>query len=298
MQAHETPAEVRDREEALVRSLLRLGAGDAVVFDDEGWDSRVYLVNGGEAVFKFPRSAKVRAQYVQEVAVLRLLEDAHDAVSTPRVRWESPSLEYIGLEGIVGDQLGHVIDELSESDKREIGGSLGRFVRHLHTLTLPNARVVTVEDEIEEFQRDYRIAVLTIDDHFTRGERRVLDDFFRATLPEAMRRLGSEPRLCHGDLGLYNIVVDGSGRPGVIDFGDLGVFDRSKDFIGLDDGILLHATVEAYGADETLGDRIAIRSVALPVLDLPFHIANHDEDGIAGCLNRIRSSLLAEGAPR
>lgn len=296
MQPHETSDEVRDGEESLVRSLLGLGDGDAVVFEDEGWDSRVYLVNGGEAVFKFPRSPKVRAQYVQEIAVLRLLEDAHDAVSTPRVRWESPSLDYIGLEGIVGHQLGHVIDALSESEKREIGGSLGRFVRHLHTLTLPNARVVTIENEIEEFQRDYRIALRSIDAHLTRGERRVLDGFFGSALPDEIRRLGSEPRLCHGDLGLYNIVIDSRGKPAVIDFGDLGIYDRSKDFIGLDDEILLHAAVAAYGAEQRLGERIAIRSLALPVLDLPFHIANRDEDGIAGCLTRIRSSLLAERA--
>ena len=293
MQPHETPTKVRDHEETLVRSLLRLGVTDAVVFDDEGWDSRVYLVNDGDAVFKFPRSAKVRAQYVHEVAVLRLLEDAHDAVSRPKVRWESPNLDYIGLEGIVGHQLGHVIDALSEADKREIGTSLGRFVAHLHTLTLPNARVVTIEHEIAEFQRDYRTAVLTIDDHFTRGEREVLDGFFGSALPDEIRRLGSEPRLCHGDLGLYNVVIDDRGKPGVIDFGDLGIYDRSKDFIGLVDSILLRATVDAYGAAPTLGDRIAIRALALPVLDLPFHIANHDEDGIEECLTRIRSSLLA-----
>lgn len=296
MQPHETPAEVRESEKSVVRSLLGLDDDDAVVFDDEGWDSRVYLVEGGEAVFKFPRSPKVRAQYVQEIAVLRMLEEAHDTVTTPRVRWESPSLDFIGLEGIVGDQLGHVIDTLSESDKREIGGSLGRFLRHLHTLVLPNARVVTIEDEIEEFQRDYRIALGSIDDHFTRGERGVIDDFFGSALPDELRRLGSEPRLCHGDLGLYNIVIDRGGKPAVIDFGDLGIYDRSKDFIGLDDEILLRAAVEAYGAEQTLGDRIAIRSLALPVLDLPFHIANHDENGIADCLGRIRSSLLAEGS--
>ena len=37
---------------------------------------------------------------------------------------------------------------------------------------------------------------------------------------------------------------------------------------------------------------VEIRRLALPVLDLPFYLGKGDAVGVAGCIERLRSSLL------
>jgi hypothetical protein len=60
----------RLRDEAVVRDRTGLSGSDVIEYDEEGWDSRVYVVNGGEAVFKFPRTSETRRQYRLEIDTL------------------------------------------------------------------------------------------------------------------------------------------------------------------------------------------------------------------------------------
>ena len=67
--SHGTASDVRDQESSCVRSIAGLSADDHVQFEDEGWDSRVYVVNRGEVVFKFPRTASAQGAYANEIAI-------------------------------------------------------------------------------------------------------------------------------------------------------------------------------------------------------------------------------------
>ena len=87
---------------ALVCSLVGDTAASDVVFDDEGWDSRVYVVDRGAVAFKFPRTPAVQRGYRDEVAMLRLAESCSLPLPTPRVRWMGPDLSYFGYEGLPG----------------------------------------------------------------------------------------------------------------------------------------------------------------------------------------------------
>jgi len=69
-------------EQAVVCQALGLGDHVDVEYEDDGWDSRVYLVNRGEAVFKFPRSPQAKLQYRREVRVL----DALQTIDSPILR--------------------------------------------------------------------------------------------------------------------------------------------------------------------------------------------------------------------
>ena len=290
--SHGTASDVRDQESACVRSIAGLSADDHVQFEDEGWDSRVYVVNRGEVVFKFPRTASAQGAYANEIAIMRLLDGGDDRVRVPVVQWVGPDLSYFGYRGIVGHQLGRVMESVSHTDRARIGSDLGAFLAGLHALVLPNVRVVTVEDEIEEFVRKFASARTAIEDEFTATERSGLDHFFGARLPGTMRALGGEPVTCHGDLGAYNVMVGDDGRVGMIDFGDLGIIDKSKDFIGFEDPAMLSAALDAHGASEQLREKVAIRALALPALDLPFYLGKGDAAGVAHCIDRLRAIVI------
>ena len=75
----------------------------------------------------------------------------------------------------------------------------------------------------------------------------------------------------------------------MIDFGDLGIVDRSKDFIGFEDPVMLSAALDAHGASAQLREKVAVRSLALPALDLPFYLGKGDAAGVAHCIDRLRA---------
>ncbi|MEP6622908.1 MAG: aminoglycoside phosphotransferase family protein [Acidimicrobiia bacterium] len=290
-------------EVALVQSLV--GAEREITFDGEGWDSRVYLVDAGAAVFKFPRSEPIRVAYRQEVAVLQLVESMGLPLWTPRVRWVGPDLAYFGYEGMRGTAAD--LSHASQAGRAAIGSAIGHFARELHTLDVPGVRIVDVECEVRDFQRQWGDAGHVTAERFSRAERSRLDAFYAETMPAEMRRLGGELVLCHGDLGPWNILVDagdidagdveagnidaGTGVIGVIDFGDVCRCDRSKDLIGMYEPDALDAALDAYrylGDASTLRDRIAVRARALPAMDLVFFAGKHDDFRLDQCIQRIR----------
>jgi hypothetical protein len=91
-------------------------------------------------------------------------------------------------------------------------------------------------------------------------------------------------------------MILGERRLGVVDFGDAGYYDRSKDFVGLEHADLLDAALCVYGDDSVLREKIAARQVALPVIELPFYIGKHDDAGLRRTLTRLRERLSAFSA--
>lgn len=287
----DSPVELVSREQAVVRSELGLPDGSEVVLVDEGWDSRVYLVDGGRAVFKFPRSPHIRARYGHEISVLRMLEPLALPVPTPRVRWPAADGAWFGYEGIVGQPLSEVPGTIPDHTRAAIGTALGRFLTEFHALELTGAEVVSVADEVRQFQGRYGEAAPAIADRCSVADRRALDRFFGETLPGELHRLGGDPCLCHSDLGPYNIIFTGDATPGVIDFGDTRWFDRSKDFMGLS-GPMLDAALDAYGDSDLLRAKVAVRVKALPALDVPHYQATGNQARVDQCIERLRAGLL------
>jgi tRNA A-37 threonylcarbamoyl transferase component Bud32 len=283
---------------SVLRRELQLSTSDRVEYEDEGWDSRVYIVNGGEAVFKFPRSDRVIDQYRTEVAVLRLLESQQLPVDVPRLRWLDPELRYVGYEGIRGRRLSDVLDSLGAEEKQRAGEMVGRFVLRLHALDLPGARVVDLDAEIANYVEKFNLSEDVLRARLSATEFTVVSDFFTDELPAELRRFGTDLKLCHGDLGPWNIITSTASTPdggiGVIDFGDAGYWDASKDFSGRDPDFL-RAALDSYGADDGLRAKAELRSRAFPVLDMPFYIGKGRDDGVEMCLDDVRRVLLARG---
>ena len=122
-----------------------------------------------------------------------------------------------------------------------------------------------------------------------------IDDFFAYEVPKCMVGAG-DLVFCHGDLDYNNTLIDSGNRAGIIDFGDAGLYDRSQDFRGMDDEILLDAMVKAYGSDEIVNKVTAkTTSKMIDVLNLIYCIKNNYTDGVDNietCLKKVKLALL------
>jgi len=280
-----------ERDLHIVRSLPEVRPSDTVVLTESGWTSRVYVVDNGRLVVKFPRASQVRVEYQHEEEIFCLLKTTRFEVDLPRIRYVHDDYNFIVLDGIEGNDFSTVAAELTQAELRGIGKSIGEFLKVLHALDVPNTQHTTIEEELDEYQEKYRLGLPAYQERLTFGEQARLRWLMEERLPARVHELGSDLVFSHGDLGYWNVILESDGRIGVVDFGDAGYWDRSKDFLGLEDAELLDAALRVYGDDPTLRDKIEIRQRALPVIDLPFYIGKHDDEGLASTLARLRERL-------
>jgi aminoglycoside phosphotransferase len=265
---------------------------DQIAFVDDGWSSRAYLVDNGKIVYKFPRSAEVMAGYEREIAALNLFASQSLPMATQRFRSLDPNGPYFSYYGLVGRQLTALLPEADRSAKYDFGRQIGHFLSRLHALELPSAPVVAVRDEVREYQDKYQLATPMINEYYVPREQKKVAEFFYEEMPDRMTMLGSQSKLSHGDLGLYNVIVDDEDSLGVIDFGNIGYYDQSKDFIDFGDADVLSGALEVYGDSQILREKIAVRTIAMQAIELVYYRSKHDEQGVQHAIDDLRRLLI------
>jgi aminoglycoside phosphotransferase (APT) family kinase protein len=277
-------------EKKVIRDLVGLDEETPIVLNQVGWTSRVYLVNSGEIVFKFPRLEKVKEEYQREKPAFKLAHELRSEIRIPEVKWEHPENNYLGYRGIFGQSLDEVISLLTVDEKQRLGSRIGEFFKRFHKSYLPNMPLISVEQESSEHRQKLGSGLSAINKHFAKSEVTQIEKLVLEEYPEEMGRLGFTRGLCHGDLGYWNIVYGRNGEVGIIDFGDVGYYDTSIDFAGMNDEIILDAALGAYG-ENVSRSKIALRKRIMPILDLPYFIGCNDVERIEKTVARIRKSL-------
>lgn len=259
-----------------------------------GWTSRVYIIDGGKIVFKFPRNAKFREECKQEIATLRLIKEQNFSLNVPVLNWVAEDNSYFGFYGVEGKPLGTVIDGLSEQQKIEIGTQLGGFLKQLHSIkNYGDIKAQTLEEQTDEYQSWYRKDRCLLKDFFCEPELKKIDEFFVCEVPKCMTGTG-ELVFCHGDLDYNNTLINGENSVGVIDFGDARLYDRSQDFRGMDDEVLREAMIRAYGDKVISKEAAEATSKMIDVLNMLYCIEQKDLVGIDIYLKRIKSKILLQ----
>ncbi len=284
-----SPATI-DQERALVRTLAHVDDA-AIVLNDEGWDSRAYIVHDGQYIFKFPRSEKIRGRYAAQVAALKLAAATH-TVHIPEVAWQHPDNAYFGYKGVPGRAVGDLLMTLDQPAKQRIGRQLGTFLKRFHGLELPTARDMSITEEISQLQNWYEKGVALSQGLFAATEQARLHDLVYEVWPEQLARLGAEQRLCHGDFGFRNIFYSPEDGVGVIDFGDVCRSDPAKDFVNLNDEVMLESALDTYGdTSEAMHQKIALRRAMVQVIKLTASLGKQDRRGTERAVGAIKLLL-------
>lgn len=290
MQEQYTPPEIIDKEKKLVKELSGIQASDTITFFDGGWDSRVYGVLNGTYFFKFPRSDKIRQRYKYEVIALKQASTISSPIKTPRIKWEHTDNKYFGYTGVEGEILSEVISTLDVSEKQKLGNLLGVFLKELHNLDVPHARDITIDEEIEQLQNWYQQGIPIIQSSFSADEKSTLEQLVYDVWPGQLMELGTDPVFSHGDLHFPNIIYN-QGMLGIIDFGDAGYYDRSKDFIDIDDNVMFDSIMKSYGDSNNLHEKIMLRRKTSSIITLVFYAGKQDVGNVKKTVNKIKAHL-------
>ena len=279
----------------IVQKITGITDESRIRLNNLGWTSRVYIIDDGEIVFKFPRDEASRQDFTYEVDALELIKQHKFAINTPIINWKTPDYDYIGLFGVPGNSITQdKISKLGENVKKEIGTTIGLFLKQLHAITpIKKPYVMTVKNEITEYQEKYKAALPTLQIYFDNDHLQSIDDFFMKVMPSEMANLGEELVFCHGDLGYNNILLTNDNKLGIIDFGDAGLYDKSQDFSGLEDKIIQDYAISTYGGCQILKAKVDLRQKMIPVADILFYSGKNDLIGIKKCINLIKANLNA-----
>jgi len=217
-----------ERARRLIRARFQELAADEVTLVSEGWDYAVFRVDG-EWAFRFPRREVVVAGTEREIAVLPALAErlpvgvpAPLFVARPREDFPWPFYGARYLEGV--EATGRPVD----------AAALGAALRALHapeTLAavgdgLPADPLVRVDMEV----RLPRLEELGVE---------------APGLVTAARELppARHTALCHGDLHMRQLLVDGAALTGIVDWVDLCRSDPAVDLS------VAWSTLDAAGRD-------------------------------------------------
>jgi hypothetical protein len=100
---------------------------------ETGWTSRIYLVDDGCMVFKFPRNKKEQENFDHEIKVLKIIREHHFNLKTPIIKWCGEHNEYIGFYGVPGVPLTpETLNLLDDKQKETLGRQIGIFLKQLH----------------------------------------------------------------------------------------------------------------------------------------------------------------------
>ncbi len=268
-----TDPKIIEAERQTIRSVAGLPENEEIKLNETGWDSRVYSFNDGKYFFKFPRSTKIQGRYVYELDAIKAAASLDVPVLFQEILWQHPENAYFGYRGVPGQPLSGVVEELPLSELQNIGEKLGHFLKAFHALSLPGARRMSLNDESDQIQRWYEQNHAQLKVNFSDPEQAALHKLVYETWPAKLHELGSDPVLSHGDLHSENILYDESGSVGIIDFGDVAYYDRSKDFLELDDNKHIFSSVmQAYSInDPQLADKIAVRQDMIQIINFGYH---------------------------
>jgi Putative homoserine kinase type II (protein kinase fold) len=281
----------KSKELAVVKELTNITDEKCIFLNEIGWTSRVYIVNNGEFVFKFLKSKKYKEEFEHEINILKLIKEYEFSISIPLISRIGEGNTYMEFCGITGKSMTtETISELSKEQKRKIGTQIGLFLKELHIIDYKGKSPNNENSIIEWFQKSFSKRKRTLKKYFNEKELIFIEELV-LSLPQKSAKFGIEQVFCHGDLGYNNILLTTDLEVGIIDFGDAGNLDKSYDFIGIEDDVILDTAILAYGGDDVLREKIAIRRQLLPLMEMLFLIDRKEKEEVRKCANKIRNNM-------
>lgn len=196
----------------------------------QGLDSIAYLVNN-EYIFKQSKHDIARINLKKEMQVLKYLKN-QITLQTPDIEYYSEEYSVCGYKEIKGNKLTpSIYKSLSDDEKDILAQDIALFLREMHAIPLPNIAGLELH-VMDDYRSDYETLRETIYDKISDKSKEYIDDLYKRILND--ERISQYVKaLCHNDLGCNHIIIQNNKAVGIIDFGDVAITDRDKDFIYL-----------------------------------------------------------------
>ena len=196
----------------------------------QGLDSIAYLVNY-EYIFKQSKHEEARINLKKEIKVLNYLK-GKVTLQIPDIEYYSEEYGVCGYKEIKGDKLTPIIyQNMSADEKDKLVQDIALFLREMHSISLPNIDGLEL-NVFDDYESDYDTLREMIYNKIPDRSKEYIDDLYKRILND--KRISQYVKaLCHNDLSCNHIIIQNNKAIGIIDFGDVAITDRDKDFIYL-----------------------------------------------------------------
>ena len=273
-----------------------------------GWggDSDAWLVNG-TLIFRFPRTPDIAQQLRLEVCLLPQLAPLLP-LAIPAFRYvaSDPATHlprFVGYSAIPGEPMTPaLLDTLGmpEAERLALAAQMGGFLASLHGFPVECARECGAEEVREPdltralYERVRDLVYPRLAPPLRAWTDHLFGDYFAN--PGLWQ---FEPALIHRDLSSDHILFDRAARriTGIIDFGDLAIYDPVADFSGLAayGNSFLEAALAAYTRPlgETARQRLAFYHRRVPYIALAWGAERSDDQALSEGMAALRA-VVAE----
>ncbi len=233
----------------------------------EGLDSVAFLVNN-EYIFKISKHEEARRNLKKEIQVLNYLRGKLP-LQIPIVEFYSEKYSICGYKEIKGTILTpYIYNNMTNEEKEKLAQDIAIFLKKLHSLPLPDIEDLDF-DVLEDYKNDYELLNKMVYDKLPDKSKRYIDNLFSKIFND-QRIIKYDKALCHNDLSCNHIIMQNNKVIGIIDFGDVAITDRDKDFIYL-----------LENSNEELGREFGLKVLNYynhPNKDIPILKADLNED--------------------
>lgn len=264
--------------------------------DDSGWTNFAIKVDN-KYLFRFPRNNEAYVAINKEYKILEILnKKLPNNIKVPNYIFCNLNADYpfVGYEMIQGDFLtNELFNSLNDSQKEKVLNNMTIFLNILHSIDYNELNLKPINPILwyqDLYKRVQDICFKYFDDDLIDKTNKLFEMFFCDNTMHNYR-----PTLVHGDLSEDHILVTKDGV-GIIDFGDLMVFDPAYDLIWayICDKSFYSKLFEKYTGkkDDYFEHRIRDFHIIRPPYDgIIYADSIKDKEMIEKEINRLRKNL-------
>lgn len=213
----------------IIESKFKLTVNDILVLG-QGLDSIAYLVNH-EYIFKQSKHNDARNNLKKEIQVLKYLK-GKITLQIPDIEYYSEEYGVCGYKKVKGEKLTpDMYQKMNDNEKDNLAQDIALFLQEIHSMPLPDIDELEL-NVIDDYKSDYHTLKETIYNNIPDSSKKYIDNLYKRILNDE-RITQYVKTLCHNDLSCNHILIQNNKVVGIIDFGDVAITDRDKDFVYL-----------------------------------------------------------------
>ena len=167
----------------------------------------------------------------KEIQALKYLKGKL-TLQIPDIDYYNEEYGVCGYRELKGQKLTpSIYQKMSDDEKDRLAQDIAFFLRKMHAIPLPDIDELEL-NIIDDYKSDYEALRELIYNKIPDSSKKYIDDLYKRILNDE-RIFQYKKALCHNDLSCNHIIIQNNTAVGIIDFGDVAVTDRDKDFVYL-----------------------------------------------------------------